>query len=99
MMLARCVDGIVAVDSPLYEDLPVPMVSVSGHERREGVINIELDHDMAARLALSHLKSLGHRHIAFIKGQAFSSDTELRWRAIVQSVRELRPAAIRVYPK
>ena len=48
MMLARSVEGIIAVDSPLNEDLPVPLVSVSGHKHREGVINIELDHDKAA---------------------------------------------------
>jgi LacI family transcriptional regulator len=89
MMLARSVEGIIAVDSPVNEDLPVPLVSISGHHRRDGVINIELDHDQAAHLALSHLKSLGHRHIAFIKGQAFSSDTLLRWQAIVQAAGDL----------
>ena len=89
MMLARSVEGIIAVDSPMNEDLPVPVVSVSGHNLRDGVINIELDHDKAANLALSHLKSLGHKHIAFIKGQAFSSDTDLRWQAIVQAAQTL----------
>ncbi len=89
MMLARSVEGIIAVDTILEEELPVPVVAVSGHERRLGVINIELDHKAAAHLALSHLASLGHRNIAFIKGQAFSSDTELRWRAIVECARAL----------
>ncbi len=90
MMLARSVEGIIAVDSPMNEDLPVPLVSISGHDRREGVINIELDHDKAADLALAHLKSLGHKQIAFIKGQAFSSDTVLRWQAIEQAARSLQ---------
>jgi len=89
MMLARSVEGIIAVDSPMSEDLPVPVVSISGHEQRDGVINIELDHEQAAHLALSHLKALGHREIAFIKGQEFSSDTRLRWQAIVQGARNL----------
>jgi DNA-binding LacI/PurR family transcriptional regulator len=89
MMLARSVEGIIAVDSPFSEDLPVPVVSISGHDQRDGVINIELDHDQAARLALSHLKSLGHKQIAFIKGQEFSSDTRLRWQAIMQAARDL----------
>lgn len=89
MMLARSVEGIIAVDSPMSEDLPLPVVSISGHNLRDGVINIELDHDKAANLALSHLKSLGHKHIAFIKGQAFSSDTDLRWQAIVQAAQAL----------
>lgn len=89
MMLARSVEGIVTIDSPLEEDLPIPVVAVSGHKRRPGVINIELDHEKAAHLALSHLKSLGHEKIAFIKGQAFSSDTELRWQAIVDGAKAL----------
>ncbi|MGA7856398.1 MAG: LacI family DNA-binding transcriptional regulator [Terracidiphilus sp.] len=83
MMLTRSVEGIIAVDTPIDEDLPVPLVSVSGHKHRSGVINIELDHGQAAHLALSHLKSLGHKQIAFIKGQAFSSDTDVRWQATV----------------
>lgn len=88
MMLARSVEGIIAVDSPM-SDLPVPVVAISGHEQRGAVINIELDHDQAAHLALSHLRALGHRQIAFIKGQEFSSDTLLRWQAIVQAARDL----------
>jgi len=90
MMLARSVEGIIAIDSAINEDLPVPVVSVSGHNLRDGVINIELDHDKAANLALLHLKSLGHKHIAFIKGQAFSSDTDLRWQAIVRAAYALQ---------
>lgn len=90
IMLARAVEGIVAVDTPIQEDLPIPVVSVSGHQRRAGVVNIELDHGQAAHLALSHLKELGHEHIAFIKGQTFSSDTKQRWRAIVQEARVLK---------
>ncbi len=89
MMLSRSVEGIIAVDTPIEVQLPVPLVSVSGHRRSEGVINIELDHCQAAHLALSHLQSLKHKQIAFIKGQAFSSDTEQRWQAIVAEAKNL----------
>lgn len=92
MMLARAVEGIIAVDSAIEEELPVPVVAVSGHRQRhgrDGVVNIELDHRQAAHLALSHLKSLGHKRIAFIKGQSFSSDTHQRWRAIVEEAKDL----------
>jgi DNA-binding LacI/PurR family transcriptional regulator len=64
MMLARSVEGIIAVDTPLADELSVPVVSVSGHIRRKGVITIELDHEKVTHLALSHLKSLGHKKIA-----------------------------------
>jgi len=89
MLQARAVEGIIAVDTPIEENLAVPLVSVSGHQQRQGVINIELDHSQAAYLALSHLKELGHREIAFIKGQAFSSDTNRRWEAIVEEAKNL----------
>jgi LacI family transcriptional regulator len=90
MMLARSVEGIIAVDTPLEQELPVPLVAVSGHRRRPGVINIELDHEKAAHLALEHLQGLGHKRIAFIKGQAFSSDTKQRWQAILDVAKALK---------
>lgn len=89
MMLSRSVEGIIAIDTPIEEELPVPLVAVSGHRRRPGVINIELHHEQAAHLALEHLQSLGHKRIAFIKGQAFSSDTSQRWQAIVDVAKTL----------
>lgn len=89
MMLSRSVEGIIAIDTPIEEELPVPLVAVSGHRQRPGVINIELHHEQAAHLALEHLQSLGHKRIAFIKGQAFSSDTSQRWQAIVDVARSL----------
>lgn len=89
MLLARSVEGIIAVDTPIDEKLPVPLVAVSGHQQHEGMINIELHHEQAARLALTHLQSLGHKQIAFIRGQAFSSDTGPRWQAITDVARSM----------
>lgn len=88
-MLARSVEGIIAVDTAIGYELPVPLVSVSGHKQRHSTVSIELDHGEAALLALEHLKSLGHRRIAFIKGQTFSSDSKQRWQAIVDTARDL----------
>lgn len=96
ILLDRAVEGIIAVDTPCERALSVPVVSVSGHREVEGVTNIVLDHSLAARLALTHLFQLGHRKIAFIKGQVFSSDTEPRWRAITDAAGEL---GLRVNPK
>lgn len=89
MLLARAVEGIIAVDSTIEHELPVPVIAVSGHGHCPSVINIELDHALAARFALEHLYRLGHRNIAFIKGQSFSSDTHARWRAITKVASEL----------
>src|SRR5580698_6991181 len=96
LFLDRAVDGIIAVDTPWRHKLRVPVVTVSGHNEAPGVVNIVLDHELAADLALKHLVGLGHRQIAFIKGQAFSSDTDVRWDAILDVTARLR---ISVSPK
>jgi len=94
--LDRGVDGIIAVDTPWNHKLPVPVVTVSGHNQVEGVTNIVVNHRRAAHLALAHLVELGHRKIAFIKGQDFSSDTAVRWKSNLEAAAKLE---IRVSPK
>lgn len=90
LLLERSVEGLIAVDTPLRQSSPVPVVSISGHHELPGVTNVRLNHRRAARLALEHLVGLGHRRIAFIKGQSFSSDTRVRWEAIQHAARALR---------
>lgn len=89
LLLGRSVDGLIAVDTPWRHQLPIPVVTVSGHGGTNGVTNILLNHELAAELALRHLQSLGHEKIAIIKGQEFSSDTEVRWRSIVDAAARL----------
>jgi DNA-binding LacI/PurR family transcriptional regulator len=96
LFLDRAVDGIIAVDTHWHQRLRVPVVTVSGRNEAPGVVNVVLDHELAARLALEHLARLGHHQIAFIKGQAFSSDTEIRWSAIQKAAAAL---GIDVSPK
>jgi DNA-binding LacI/PurR family transcriptional regulator len=48
-----------------------------------------LDHRTAARFALKHLKDLGHKRIAFLRGQQ-SSDSVTRWEALEGVAKELR---------
>lgn len=90
LLLERSVDGLIAVDTPWNLSLSVPVVTVSGHNDVKGVTNIVLNHRRAAEVALKHLFRLGHRHIAFIKGQAFSSDTQVRWTNIERVARQLK---------
>jgi DNA-binding LacI/PurR family transcriptional regulator len=89
LLLSRGVEGLIAIDTPLERQLTIPVVAVSGHQRMENVTSLELDHITAVRMALRHLKDLGHRRIGFIKGQDFSSDTHYRWAAIEQISQEL----------
>lgn len=91
LLLERCIDGLIAVDTPSpLSQLSMPVVKVSGNDihRGKAVTHIVLDHCRAAHLALQHLASLGHRRIAVIKGQDFSSDTEIRWNAIQKAAPE-----------
>ena len=96
MLLTRGVEGFITTDTSIKEKLALPTVAVAGHERVEGVTNIVLDHKRAARLALEHLRDLGHEEIAFIKGQPFSSDSGVRWSAICEAAQEL---GIRIRPE
>jgi DNA-binding LacI/PurR family transcriptional regulator len=82
MMAERAVDGLIAIDTALQKHLPLPTVTISCPDKHEWITNIVLNHKRAAELAIDHLTGLGHRHIALIKGQSFSSDTEPRWQAI-----------------
>lgn len=84
----RAVEGLIVVDTPCEESLSIPVVAVSGHREMRGVTNIELNHERAATLALELLTTLGHKRVAFIKGQEFSSDTEIRWKAIQGAARK-----------
>jgi LacI family transcriptional regulator len=89
MLLGRGAEAIIAIDTALEHDFPVPAVALAGHRIINGVTNVVLDHRFAAELTLSHLHSLGHRRIAFIRGQPFSSDSAERWSSIVAVAREI----------
>jgi DNA-binding LacI/PurR family transcriptional regulator len=90
LLQQRAVEGLIAVDTACRKGVPIPVVAVSGHREVEGVTNIVLDHVRAANLAIDHLAQLGHRKLAFIKGQEFSSDTEVRWEAVRGAAKKLR---------
>lgn len=89
MLYERSAEGVIAIDSPIRDPLPVPVVSVSGHYRVPGMANIVLDHERAAELGIAHLAELGHRRIAVIRGQRFSSDSKIRWQTISRAARRI----------
>ena len=95
MLHSRGVEGILAIDTHLSEAPPAPTVAVASHAALPSVTNIVLDSTRAAELAIGHLFRLGHRKIAFMRGQEFSSDSMTRWRATMQVARTL---GLRVSP-
>lgn len=89
LLTGRGAEALIVVDTALEHDFPVPVVAVAGHRHIPGVTNVILDHRRAAELALHHLYDLGHREIAFMRGQPFSSDSEDRWNSTVAVAEEL----------
>ena len=89
MLLGRGAEALIAIDTALEHDYSVPVAAVAGHRLINGVTNVVLDHRFAAQLTLTHLHSLGHREIAFIRGQPFSSNSAGRWNNIVAAAQEL----------
>lgn len=89
LLLGRGAEGLITIDTALAHALPVPVVAVAGHKKIHGVTNVVLDHKRAAELSLRHLYQLGHRQIAFMRGQPFSADSDDRWRNILAVAREL----------
>src|ERR1035441_9107479 len=83
MLISRGAQGIIAIDTALEHPVSVPVVAIAGHRPIAGVTNVVLDHARAAELTLNHLYALGHRKIAFMRGQPFSSDSNARWNGIV----------------
>jgi LacI family transcriptional regulator len=89
MLIDRAVEGMILLNTPVLQALPVPLVVISGHHKTPGVTNITVDNKKATFAALEHLVSLGHRRIAFFKGHRGSSDTEYRWRGVLQAAAKL----------
>jgi len=96
LLMRRRVDGFLLVNTKLSGDVPAPVVGVSSHSTAACVTNIMVDHKIAAGMALRHLYVLGHRRIAFMKGQRYSLDSEARWDAIVAIAGEI---GITIYPE
>ena len=88
MLLERQVEGLIAVDTPIRFEPSLPVVTVSGQDEIKGVTNVILNHQHAAELGIKHLYDLGHRKIAVIKGQDFSSDTNIRWKTIAEAAQK-----------
>ncbi len=88
MLIDRQVDGIIAVDTQIRFKTDLPVVTVAGHEDIDGITNVVLNHQVAAELGIGHLFELGHRQIALIKGQDFSTDTPVRWETIIEAAQK-----------
>jgi DNA-binding LacI/PurR family transcriptional regulator len=89
LLQARGVEGILTIDTKLHGILKIPTVSVANHAPLKDVSSVILDEELAAMQSLKHLYDLGHRRIVFMRGQSFSSDSDVRWEAILAAARKL----------
>lgn len=80
---ARGVEALLTIDTHLEVAPDLPTVAVAAHDLLPGVSHILLDHEHAAELTIAHLYGLGHRRIAYMRGQSFSSDSDTRWAATI----------------
>jgi LacI family transcriptional regulator len=99
LLLDRCVEGFILIDTVLEHSMKLPVVAVAGHRKIEGVTNVVLDQRRAAELSLRHLYQLGHRKIAFMRGGSHSSDADERWECMMTVARDLKldvPAEFKV---
>jgi DNA-binding LacI/PurR family transcriptional regulator len=96
LLMGRGAEGLILIDTTFRHRLPIPVVAIAGHRKIRGVTNVVLDHRRAAELALQHLVQLGHKEMAFMRGQPFSSDSAPRWENLVAVAKEMR---IRIDPE
>jgi LacI family transcriptional regulator len=89
LLRLRGVDGIIAIDTHFEAPPVLPTVTVAGHTTLSGISNVLLDETHGAHLSLKHLRELGHRKIAFMHGQPFSSDSDTRWSATLSIAKKL----------
>lgn len=96
MLIDRAVEGMILVNTPLTHTLCVPAVSISGHRRVKGLVNVGVDNAKGAFLAMEHIFKLGHREIAFFKGHPGSADTTYRWNGVCRAASQM---GIRIRPE
>lgn len=89
LLQARGVEGILTIDTKLQSVPGIPTVSVANHAPLEDISSVILNEEVAAMQSLKHLHDLGHRKIVFMRGQSFSSDSDVRWEATVATARGL----------
>jgi LacI family transcriptional regulator len=90
MLVDRAVDGLLLLNTPWpHIEVPVPVVAISSHIAVENATDIVLDHCLAVVQALTHLHSLGHRRIAFMRGPRAIPDSEYRWAGIQKAAKEI----------
>ncbi len=91
MILERRADGVIVIASWVFEEANlladvkknnVPIVIVGRDLIARGIHSILVDNEAGGAIAAHHLRELGHRCIAVIRGPREMCDSEPRWAGI-----------------
>jgi LacI family transcriptional regulator len=80
----RGVEGMILINTPTSSFPDVPVAVIGTQEIEQPCARISLDNADGIRQGMEYLYSLGHRHIAHLRGHKGSSDADPRWRAYVE---------------
>ncbi|MDR1432691.1 MAG: LacI family transcriptional regulator [Propionibacteriaceae bacterium] len=92
--LARRVDAIIVTGRrseprpPIGKNLPVPVCYVLSRSQRCEDLSIVIDDEQGARLAISHLVSLGRKRVAYVTGPEKHLSARLRQSGTVAELRK-----------
>jgi DNA-binding LacI/PurR family transcriptional regulator len=89
VLMDRQVEGMIFMNTPLRKAMPVPVVAISDITKAPGVTRVLIDNYHVMLAGIRHLKHLGHRRIAFLKGPENNGDAEARWAAAKRVSSEL----------
>jgi len=98
MILERRADGVIVIASWVFEETNllgdvkknnVPVVIIGRDLSARGIDSILVDNEMGGAIAARHLKDLGHKRIAVIRGPQEMVDSEPRWAGIQQVAAEV----------
>jgi DNA-binding LacI/PurR family transcriptional regulator len=88
LMLERRAEGVIVIASWVFEETNlladvrknnVPIIILGRDLTSRGISSILVDNEAGGALAMGHLRDLGHRKIAVIRGPQELCDSEPRW--------------------
>lgn len=89
LLMSRGAEGLILINTTLDDQISLPSVRIGGRKPHQNSANVCLDEEQGTRLALEHLHGLGHRKIAFLRGEKESTATAERWAGIRKAARAL----------
>ena len=101
LLLERRAEGVIVLASWVFEETNlladvkknnVPILIVGRDLTSRGISSILVDNEAGGALAMRHLRDLGHREIAVIRGPREMCDSEPRWTGIERVASEARIA-------